>query len=117
MKIRIKGNAVRFRLTRSEVEGISKESPIVETIDFGVNILSYTVKVTEKDLFEISYANNEITLEFPLCYLKEWQTTDKVGYQSASGSVSVLIEKDFTCLDNVVEDQSDNYPNPLLTKS
>jgi len=24
-----------------------------------------------------------------------------------------LVEKDFKCLDNVAEDQSDNYPNPL----
>ena len=25
----------------------------------------------------------------------------------------ILIEKDFKCLDNTIEDQSDNYPNPL----
>jgi hypothetical protein len=24
----------------------------------------------------------------------------------------LLIEKDFVCLDNTFEDQSDNYPNP-----
>jgi hypothetical protein len=24
----------------------------------------------------------------------------------------LLVEKDFVCLDNTVEDQSDNYPNP-----
>jgi hypothetical protein len=29
----------------------------------------------------------------------------------------LLVEKDFTCLDNVTEDQSDNYPNPLLKES
>jgi hypothetical protein len=23
-----------------------------------------------------------------------------------------LLEKDFACLDNTLEDQSDNYPNP-----
>jgi hypothetical protein len=25
----------------------------------------------------------------------------------------LLVEKDFVCLDNTIEDQSDNYPNPL----
>jgi len=24
----------------------------------------------------------------------------------------LLLEKDFVCLDNTAEDQSDNYPNP-----
>ncbi len=28
--------------------------------------------------------------------------------------LSVLVGKDFTCLDNTIEDQSDNYPNPRL---
>ena len=28
----------------------------------------------------------------------------------------LLLEKDFKCLDNTTEDQSDNYPNPLAEK-
>jgi hypothetical protein len=29
--------------------------------------------------------------------------------------LTLLIEKDFACLDHVDEDQSDNYPNPNKT--
>nr|WP_209444233.1 hypothetical protein [Pedobacter borealis] len=46
--------------------------------------------------------------------VEELVNTDKVGFSNLSGPVSLLIEKDFTCLDNVEEDQSDNYPNPHL---
>jgi hypothetical protein len=35
----------------------------------------------------------------------------------AEENLYLLVEKDYTCLDNVEEDQSDNYPNPLLKKS
>jgi hypothetical protein len=28
----------------------------------------------------------------------------------------LLLEKDFVCLDETIEDQSDNYPNPLMDK-
>ena len=43
-------------------------------------------------------------------------TTDKVGFEGKQGDLVLLVEKDFTCLDNAEEDQSDNYPNPLAEK-
>jgi hypothetical protein len=46
----------------------------------------------------------------------EFVNTDKVGYEGTHGNLHLLVEKDFTCLDNVAEDQSDNYPNPLAAK-
>ena len=53
--------------------------------------------------------------------LKESWTTDAViGHSNEVDSndknaLSLLVEKDFTCLDNTIEDQSDNYPNPKLS--
>jgi hypothetical protein len=43
--------------------------------------------------------------------------TDKVGFENTDGELHLLVEKDFTCLDNVAEDQSDNFPNPLAEKT
>ncbi len=48
-----------------------------------------------------------------------WFTSDRVGYSTeaegkTSGQLSILVEKDFTCMDDSLEDQSDNYPNPNL---
>jgi hypothetical protein len=54
----------------------------------------------------------------PNAMAEEWTSTDQVGFENNGGQLYLLIEKDFKCLDNVAEDQSDNYPNPLaLNKS
>jgi hypothetical protein len=52
----------------------------------------------------------------PELMAKNWATTEKVGFEETNGPLYLLVEKDFKCLDNVAEDQSDNYPNPLLSK-
>jgi len=49
----------------------------------------------------------------PEAMANEWITTDKVGFEYQDEGLFLLVEKDFKCLDNVAEDQSDNYPNPL----
>jgi hypothetical protein len=49
--------------------------------------------------------------------IREFAETDKVGFEGKHGALNLLVEKDFTCLDNVAEDQSDNYPNPLADKN
>ena len=48
--------------------------------------------------------------------IEELNNSDKTGFESNQGDLHLLIEKDFTCLDNIEEDQSDNYPNPLAEK-
>jgi hypothetical protein len=45
--------------------------------------------------------------------IRELVETDKIGFEEAGGDIYLLVEKDFTCLENVEEDQTDNYPNPL----
>ena len=52
-----------------------------------------------------------------------WKTTEQTGFEEemeledSEETLHLLVEKDFTCLDKVEEDQSDNYPNPLLKES
>jgi hypothetical protein len=49
----------------------------------------------------------------PITMVKIWDSTDRVGFEYQDKDLFLLVEKDFKCLDNVAEDQSDNYPNPL----
>jgi hypothetical protein len=62
------------------------------------------------------YESNNITLYMPEWMINEWSTTDRVGFNYNESGLYLLIEKDFMCLDTVDEDQSDNYPNPLMLK-
>ena len=65
-----------------------------------------------------SFDNNQITVLIPSVIAKDWVATNKVGLEgeidiSNGKKLYILIEKDFKCLDNTIEDQSDNYENPL----
>ena len=113
MKIRIKGNSLRYRLTRTDVDTFSKEGYIAEIINFGEQSLVYALKSAPIDQLTANFQNNKITLFMPNALTEEWTSTDRVGFENNDGQLYLLIEKDFKCLDNVAEDQSDNYPNPL----
>jgi hypothetical protein len=119
MKIRIKGNSIRIRLTRSEVERFGKEAYIEDCTQFGTSQFCYALKKSgEQQALTASFENNRITMEMPAAWAEEWIDTERVGYESNmpldnGGQLYLLLEKDFVCLDNTTEDQSDNYPNPL----
>jgi 3-methyladenine DNA glycosylase Mpg len=116
MKIRIKGNSLRYRLTKTDVERFAEEGYLEEQTVFGNGVLTYALQVYGSNELSASFEDNKITLFMPEIMAEDWATTDRVGFEETAGPLYLLIEKDFKCLDNVAEDQSDNYPNPLLTK-
>lgn len=115
MKIRILGNSIRYRLTRPEVSTLWEKGVLKEQTEFVEGKLAYAIESTELDQLTIRFINNNILLDIPKFMVEELYTTDKVGFQHTSGLVSILIEKDFACLDNNAEDQLDKFPNPNMT--
>lgn len=120
MKVRIKGNAIRFRLTKSEVATFCKVGYCEETIDFGANSLTYSLEAREgiTDL-EASYTEDRITVYMSMEAKQNWFESARVGYSTTAAmdtekQLSILVEKDFVCMDEAIEDQSDNYPNPKM---
>ncbi|MFD1255545.1 DUF7009 family protein [Mucilaginibacter terrae] len=116
MKIRIRSNSLRYRLTRSEVEQFAREGVFKEKVTIGDESLVYLLQRTAELEVRATLHTNLITLLVPESIAHEWITTDKVGFDTHNGLLHILVEKDFTCLDNIEEDQSDNYPNPLAEK-
>lgn len=121
MKIRIKGDSIRFRLTQTEVQALSNNGKIYDSTNFGTTKFSYGVVLTsEAENLSIKFENDSIVLEMPEDNGKSWFSNDIITYdhtiKTTSGNdLYLLLEKDFTCLDNTIEDQSDNYPNPKLS--
>jgi hypothetical protein len=118
MKIRIKGNSIRIRLTRSEVDHFGKDGLIEEHTQFGPSQLAYVLKQKPQETMSASFENNTVTVIMPSKWAEEWINTERVGYEYTmplpnGEELYLLVEKDFVCLDNTTEDQSDNYPNPL----
>ena len=122
MKIRIKGNSVRYRLSQTDVRSLADTGRVAETTQFGpapAQVFGYALEAREglSDL-EAAFADGCITLYMPAEAARAWPREERVGFENqvlvASGILlHLLIEKDFTCLDETVEDQSDNYPNPM----
>ena len=118
MKIRILGNSVRFRLTRSEVNTLCTKGYIKNKTTFKTNVFTYAVRmVTDSEKLNAQFRDNTITLNLPQALGLNWHKTDQVGFSETidltnNGNLSLLLEKDFACLDVREEDQSDNYPNP-----
>jgi hypothetical protein len=117
MKIRIKGNSLRYRLTRTEVESFCSTGYFEESTNFGSGQLIYALQQYDQSELSAAFEGNKITMFMPKAMAAEWAETDRVGFETKRDSpLFLLVEKDFVCIDNTVEDQSDNYPNPLMGK-
>lgn len=121
MKIRIRGNTVRLRLSKSEVTDFGERGYIEEKTSFGNAALTYALQTTTHCDMTADFKDGKITIYLPEEKAKEWVTTNKVGYDANmdlgdGNELYILLEKDFQCLDNSIEDQSDNYENPLAAQ-
>jgi len=116
MKIRIKGNSLRYRLTQTDMYRLSHEGYLEDKTNFGRRELVYVIQKTKEQELSAFFDDNVICLQIPGSMIEELDKTDRVGFEGKQGDLLLLVEKDFTCLDNVDEDQSDNYPNPLAEK-
>ncbi|RYD55958.1 MAG: hypothetical protein EOP56_13565 [Sphingobacteriales bacterium] len=118
MKLRIKGNSVRYRLTKTDVTTFAEKGYVEERTQFGTGVFIYAMKVSDEAAITATLGNNLVMLSIPATMAKEWTDTEQIGMkttipQGTQGmELSILIEKDFKCLDDVDEDQSDNYDNP-----
>ena len=121
MKIRIKGNSIRIRIVKTELDNFGRDGYLEERTEFGDNYLTYRLESKEGiDNLQAGMKGSTITVYMPEPMQKEWIATETVGYRndmplSNGKSLFILIEKDFKCLDGeVLEDQSDNFDNPLM---
>jgi len=118
MKIRISANSIRIRLSKSEVEKLTTKGVLEDRTSFGTTYFSYAVeRKTGLKALSAKYDQNRITLLVPEMLITGWQENTVVGFDahqavSETETLYLLLEKDFKCLDNTVEDQSDNFENP-----
>src|ERR1700709_1857884 len=111
MKLRIRGNSLRLRLLRSEVEQFGKTGQVIETIQFSsfpAAKLSYVLE-SNNTVQEISanFADNKITISIPEEIARSWVESELVTLEAeqsiesnaTDNALKILVEKDFVCLD------------------
>jgi hypothetical protein len=123
MKLRIKGNSLRFRVAPSEVKDLLRVGAIREHIQFTAlpnDRLTYEViSSLSEPTATVAYRLGMITVSVPETQLKKWAGGDDVGVYadlvlSGDQVLSVAIEKDFACLDRGETENEDTFPNPNL---
>lgn len=119
MKLRIKGNCVRVRLTRSEVARLAAGQQLQQITEFSADsrLVSSIEIVRDVSAPQANYENNRIALLLPGDLVKQWAASDQVSIEAAQPigigqQLTILIEKDFECIHSRAEDESDAYPNP-----
>ena len=121
MKMRIKGNSLRLRISRSEVTQLLKQDRLEDTIHFAPDagaILIYALEQSPAvDAPTTRYSHNMVTVLIPADQARTWCTTDQVGIEKdidlgRFGTLTLLIEKDFACLDRSDEENEDTFANP-----
>jgi hypothetical protein len=121
MKLRIRGDSVRLRLKRGEVEQITSGQSVEETTRFPDSVLTYRLDVHEEDDISAIFHDGSVVVRLPESKVRDWAGSDEVSLYSEQTlsdkhSLSLLIEKDFSCLEpghhRDCEDDEDTFPHP-----
>jgi hypothetical protein len=121
MKMRVKGNSLRLRVSRSEVTRLLHGERVEETIHFAPQATAKLTYALERESSVVAptvrYVEGEVTVRIPADQLITWCLTDQVGIVrrvslGPLGSLDLVIEKDFACLDRSDEDNRDTFANP-----
>lgn len=121
MKLRIRGNLLRFRLGRMEVQNLGTIGRIEETVHFGPdqqNDFCFALQKSPSHEFSGTFASGRITVTVPESIVNDWVDSDQVSIEGSQKldektALKFLVEKDFVCLNaHNDEDQTDRYPHP-----
>ena len=122
MKIRISDDSIRLRLDRSEVDdvGVGK-SVSCRTRFAGGAEFQYALSVGNSDAVSAVFSDGRIEVSLPSAIATHWACDEtEVSIHGENeidgGALTLLIEKDFECLDpREGEDQSNRFVNPKAT--
>ena len=120
MKLRIKGNSLRLRVTQSEIARLIDTGRIEETVHLGVEeseCLTYALECApQSPSIFVRYGSHEIAVVVSSDDAHHWASSQSVGLYgtvpTSDGALELAIEKDFACLDKSDEENADRFPNP-----
>jgi hypothetical protein len=121
MKVRIKDNSLRFRVTQSELASLMAGGRLEQTIYFSPaedSRLTYALEQqSSSSSTTLRYQPHEVAIVLSTAELKAWGESIQVGIYAAAdlgsnGVLDLVVEKDFACLDLSDAENKDTFPNP-----
>ena len=118
MKLRVRQQSVRFRLSPEDVASLGRGESVVMTLCLGPNQrFSYGLKVAQLASLGVESTSSGVVILCPADLVKHLAETEEVGFERViefgeGDSLRVLVEKDFQCLVPRGEDDGNTFPNP-----
>lgn len=121
MKLRIKGDSLRLRVSRSELDRVLHGERVEDTIHFSMSPdaqLTYGLEsALQSEPVRIECGPQNVTVLLSKEQTTIWERDSEIGVYGSievgqSGSLQVSIEKDFACLDRSDEENADTFINP-----
>ncbi len=120
MKLRIRDNSVRVRLTRGEVDTLRDTGIVSARTGFpGGHDFQYLVESSPASVSPgASFSGNAVTVRLPETTVLAWANSEQVSIAGEQGlddgeKLMILVEKDFACLaPREGEDESDMFEHP-----
>jgi hypothetical protein len=121
MKVRILGNSIRFRLKKPEVSLFERFGNVTEVTAFGpeaTDQIRFVLETYSGAELALSFQANTTTVKVPHTLAQQWVKTELVGFDGnvdtgKGKTISILVEKDFACIDGNEADNEGAYPNPM----
>ena|SRR5262245_63507888 len=133
MKLRIRRNSVRVRMDRRDLAELIEQGRIgrgsarvIDVLRFGpgsAHTFTYAVMIgaAPPGCPRADYASGLLVLTIDPVAAQLWAEGDRVGFDEEQavdgGTVRVILEKDFACLDRPAEDAEEDawaFPNPSV---
>ena len=119
MKLRILGNSIRLRVSKSELTELADTGGVADAIEFSPGVrLCYRLRSAADSVTGANFLGGEIAVTVPAAALQELVETERVAIRGEQPlgngeSLAILIEKDFECLvPRPGEDPRDLFDNP-----
>jgi len=119
VKLRLRHNSIRLRLTQSEVRQVRDEWRVEERIEFapGAAALEYAlVSSTEAVDVQAEWNGQALTVTAPQSLIEHWANSGEVtiAAEQPAGrtALKIVVEKDFQCLEDRGADDADAFPHP-----
>lgn len=120
MKLRIRDNSIRLRLTRAEVDAVSSEGVVKARVSLpggsGLDYILESSSDTERPMAR--FTEVALTVMVPEAVVNQWASSEQVSIAADEtlddgDLLKILVEKDFACLAlREGEDETDMYPHP-----
>ncbi len=120
MKLRIRDNSKRLRLTQAEADTVRTAGIVKARVSLpggdGLDYILESSSVTERP--SARFTDGALTVMLPEADVMQWASTEQVSIAANEtlddgDLLRILVEKDFACLaPHEGEDESDMFPHP-----